>query len=247
MRIMEKKYTIVTGRFETGTEEQRAAYSALFGEENTAQRFELYFHRYNIIHELGHCLLDREGIRMSPVAEEMFVNEFAVTYRRTVGDHEMLTELEKLLQESLSRIPCPVPEGRDFTGYFESIWGSRELQSVAVYGYFQLRSVLEALKCRRSIEEILAEAGIKVRAGEGSSESAEKIADVYDGAPGEDLSEGCEDDAGKAPKYPSNHASVNMHAELNRALAYLECLGLGRLEAALEIVDDPTVQCVRVS
>lgn len=64
-------YTIVSGCFEKGTPEQQAAFVHLFGTENTQYKFDLYFHWYNIIHELGHCLLAQNDVKHSPVREEL--------------------------------------------------------------------------------------------------------------------------------------------------------------------------------
>lgn len=53
---MNRDYTIISGRFETGTPEQKNAFMQLFGKEETRNFFDLYFHWYNLVHEIGHCL-----------------------------------------------------------------------------------------------------------------------------------------------------------------------------------------------
>ena len=76
-------YKIISGRYETGTREQQQAFAQLFGNENIQSRFDLYFHWYSVIHELGHCLVDFCEISMDPVQEELYVNSFAVAYWKT--------------------------------------------------------------------------------------------------------------------------------------------------------------------
>ena len=74
------KYKIISGRYETGTEEQQMGYRQLFGGD-VQYRFDLYFHWYNLIHELGHCVVEQYGKQMPKVAEEMFVNKFAISIK----------------------------------------------------------------------------------------------------------------------------------------------------------------------
>lgn len=58
-------YKIITGQYELGTEDQQAGYKMLLGEDNIQYKFDLYFHWYNIVHELGHCVVDSQKINMS--------------------------------------------------------------------------------------------------------------------------------------------------------------------------------------
>ena len=85
-------YKIISGQYELGTEEQQAGYKMLFGEDNIQYKFDLYFHWYNIVHELGHCVLDVQNISMSNVQEEMFANEFAVAYWKYIGEEARIKE-----------------------------------------------------------------------------------------------------------------------------------------------------------
>src|SRR5690606_30690673 len=69
----------------------------LFGEDNIQYKFDLYFHWYNIVHELGHCVVDAQKINMSKVQEEMFVNEFAVAYWKYIGAESQIKELAEIM------------------------------------------------------------------------------------------------------------------------------------------------------
>ena len=146
------KYVIMSGKFETGNEEQKKGYEMLFGAENIRYFFDLYFHWYNLVHEMGHCIVEKQGAKFSKVDEEMYVNSLAVSYYRYVGEEARLQELKERLGKILSQIPSPVPAGESFTGFYEKIWNTEQINNVMIYGYFQLRSVLEALK-KEALEE----------------------------------------------------------------------------------------------
>ena len=138
-------YKIISGKYETGTEEEKGGYQVLFGQENIQYKFDLYFHFYNLAHEFGHCLLDQNQIKMDPVEEEMYVNRLAVAYWKFVGREDRIKELEDLLGGILGNIPSPVPPEQSFESFFKSIWGTEALNNVMLYGYFQLNSVLQAI------------------------------------------------------------------------------------------------------
>ena len=212
-------YKIISGQYETGTAEQQEGYKQLFGEENIQYKFDLYFHWYNIIHELGHCLIDvrdiRQELNLSNVREEMLVNEFAVAYWNYIGRGDRIKELETVLNDILANIPSPVPDGMEFTEYFESIWGTELLNNVAVYGYFQLNSVLEAIRLNKDFREILKLMNIDM--GE------DVDMDTYDGAVD----------------------AQNAHKVLSVALRNLSKLGITSLNVSLELTDNPMIQCAQ--
>jgi hypothetical protein len=176
------KYKIISGKYETGNEEQQMGYKMLFGEDNIQYKFDLYFHWYNLVHEMGHCLVEKYGLKLSPVQEEMYVNELAVSYYRYVGEEDRLEELRVMLVSILNHMPSPVPEGETFTSFFERIWGTELLMNVMTYGYFQLNSVLEAMKTGREFAEVISVLGVTISAYEVkkckeeiSSDNAEKF------------------------------------------------------------------------
>ena len=156
------KYKILSGKFETGNEGQQMGYKMLFGEDSIQYKFDLYFHWYNLVHEMGHCLVEKYGLKLSPVEEEMYVNELAVSYYRYVGESDRLAELKSILKAVIDQMPSPVPEGESFTSFFESIWGTDALMNVMTYGYFQLNSVLEAMKTGRKFADVISELGVAI-------------------------------------------------------------------------------------
>ncbi len=153
-------YRIISGRYETGTQEQQQGFTQLFGNENIQFRFDLYFHWYNVIHELCHCLVSSRKISMDPVQEELYANDFAVAYWKMADANGNLQKLREMITEALNQIPSPVPPDTDFIAFFQSIWNSEASQTVAMYGYFQLSCVLEAMKAERDFWEVLREIGI---------------------------------------------------------------------------------------
>ena len=210
------KYVIMSGKFESGNEEQQKGYEMLFGAENIRYFFDLYFHWYNLVHEMGHCIVEKQGAKFSKVDEEMYVNSLAVSYYRYVGEEARLQELKERLGKILSQIPSPVPEGESFTGFYEKIWNTEQINNVMIYGYFQLRSVLEALKKEKTLESVLEEIGVEMKAlGEPEKCGAEIKAD-------------------------------NAGAFVEEARKNLISMGVDVPEIRLELVDNPMIQCARV-
>ena len=150
------EYTILSGCYETGTPDQQMGYIQLFGKNNIQYKFDLYFHWYNMIHETGHCIVSCNNVEMTKICEEMFVNEFAVGYYRYVGENEKLSELQGFLQDVIDGFPPIIPEGETFLSFYERIWDTSQINDVMIYGYFQLNSVLEAMKKHRTFEEVIA-------------------------------------------------------------------------------------------
>ena len=221
------KYKIISGKYETGNVEQQMGYQQLFGKENIQRKFDLYFHWYNLVHEMGHCLVEKYGIQKSQVQEEMFVNEFAVSYYRFIGENEKLNELKTNLQAVIDQVPSPVPEGQTFLSFFESIWGTEQLMDVMLYGYFQLNSVLEALKKERSFADVIGELGVELQF---SGENEERT--INQRLP---RMEKCEEPI----------ASSSAEVFLKNAIANLKAIGLEVPEVRLELVDNPMVQCAQ--
>ena len=212
-------YKIISGMYETGNEEQQMGYRQLFGEADIQRKFDLYFHWYNLIHEMGHCLVERYGVEKSKVQEEMYVNEFAVSYYRFVGESEKLDELQANLQAVIDQVPCPIPEGQTFISFFESIWGTEQLMNVMLYGYFQLNSVLEALKKDRSFEDVVSEMGVEVK----KSDS----------------------DTVELKQCDKPIAASSAEAFLNTAIENVKACGLDVPDIKLELVDNPMMQCAQ--
>lgn len=153
-------YKIITGRLEKGSPEQKSIYAQLFGAEDIQQKFDFYFHWYNIAHEYGHCILDFNNKGIGGVMEEIIVNKYAVCYWRQAGFDKELIELRDMLENALTALPNPVPEGKTFTEWYTDIWGSPQLMTVPIYGYFQFKSVLIAMVDSHELSSWFSEVGI---------------------------------------------------------------------------------------
>ena len=208
-------YKIISGRFETGTKEQQFGYIQLFGNDDIQYFFDLYFHWYNLVHETGHCICERYGASLPAFDEEMFVNRFAVAYYRYVGEDDKLTILQDRLNAILSRIPSPVPEGETFAEFYKRIWNTEQIANVMIYGYFQLNSVLEALKQDSSLKDVLQEIKVSVN---------------NPVTPG---------------KCQAEVTSSNADLFLEKAVSNLKAIGVDVPDIKLELVDNPEIQCAR--
>ncbi len=157
-----KKYIIVSGKYEEGTVQQQMSYQQLFGKENTKDKFDLYFHWYNIIHEVAHCIIDVNNIKMHPVEEELFANYFAIQYCKMVDCTNKLQILQKLIDDILHNMPKLIPDETDFFSFFSEIWGSEKMNTVEMYGYFQLSCVQQAFCKKTDFKELLLNVGISI-------------------------------------------------------------------------------------
>ncbi len=212
-RILEHR--IISGQYELGTEEQQAGYRQLFGEEDIQYKFDLYFHWYNIVHELGHCLLEDWGIEMPDVQEEMYVNEFAVAYWMQADGGERMGELRRLLETVTDALPPIVPADMGFEEYFEKIWGTDQLNNAVTYGYFQLNSVQKAMEKCADLSAVLEKSGIEA-----------------------DLTASVE-------AYRGEVSAAHAQDVLECAVANLKRLNLSVPQIRVELVENPLIQCCR--
>lgn len=208
-------YKIISGQYELDTEDQQAGYKMLFGEDNIKYKFDLYFHWYNIVHELGHCVVDVQKINMSKVQEEMFANEFAVAYWTYIGAEAQLKELEDILKGIIENIDSPVPSQMSFAEYYESIWGMEVLNNVMLYGYFQLNSVLEAVKGKKDFKTVLKSIDIDLNSNTSMS------------------------------KYEGSICVENVYKVLENAVANINKLHINPIQVGIELVDNPMIQCAQ--
>lgn len=211
-------YKIKTGQFEKGTKEQKAAFIELFGKEETQYKFDLYFHWYNIVHEYGHCLCNFYQTGTVELGQELLVNRFAVGFWSYAGYDAELRDLEKMLQEILQKIPCPVPEGLSFTEFYEQIWHTDQIMEVPIYGYFQFKSVLMALEEKEGLAEVFQE-----------MEICRPLKDVV------------------YPYKKYSISAKTAQEVLDDLQRFLDGLGLEHPNVKLELVDDPSTHCAAIS
>lgn len=206
-------YKIISGRYETGTQSQQMGYNQLFGEERIQEKFDLYFHWFNIVHEIGHIILDIQKIDTDKVDEELFVNCFAVSYWRSVDVCNNLIKVQCMIEDILKCMPIPIPQGETFKHFFKSIWGTEQMNSVMMYGFFQMSCVLEAFKSNKSLSDLLSEVGY------------ENI------------------DTSAFKSYIEEVNSENTNKVLNKCVKNLNGVGVKINDVSIELVDNPEIQC----
>lgn len=157
---------ITTGVYKRGTKEQQTLVETLFGNQNVEYYYEIYFHWYNVIHELGHALIATNlKEEYHPVDEEQLVNDFAVAYWRYYGEEVKLTDLGKIVSSTLPRFTRPVSSDTSYLEYAKEKWGQESLYNFNNYGWFQFNCVSASLETQKSnLEAILQQmGGVNVR------------------------------------------------------------------------------------
>jgi len=87
---------IITGQYSLADDIGQQMIQTLFGKD-ARYRYELYFHWYNLNHELGHAIMMfNNPARPHPAEEEQLVNDFAVAYWRQYGETAKLRQLEAI-------------------------------------------------------------------------------------------------------------------------------------------------------
>lgn len=209
-------YSIKTGQFEKGTPEQQAAFIQLFGAENIQHKFDLYFHWYNIVHEYGHCLCSYHDSSIIGLKQELLVNRFAVGIWRYAGYEKELNSLHKMLTEILQNIKNPVPDNMSFTDFYEQIWDTDQITEVPIYGYFQFKSVQMALEDGIEMATVFKEMGIHKEINNSTFSYKEYFI-----------------------------SSETAKEVLNNLRHLLSSMGIEQPVVEIELVDDPTIQCVK--
>ena len=152
-------YLIVSGKYEKGNEEQKLGFIQLWGDEDIQGIFDLYFHWFNLIHELGHALLRFQGIEMNSVEEEVFVNCFAVQYWKSVDKTGRIDEINKISSKVVSRLSSVLPADVDFYSFYNALWETEDMFKTMVYGPFQMLCTQKAFGSTKSLETLLGEIG----------------------------------------------------------------------------------------
>ena len=146
---------IVTGDYRKAPVEQKKMIRDLF-EENAEHNYEIYFHWYNVLHELGHAIMMFNApSRPHPADEEQLVNNFAYAYWKHYGEQKMLKELCSIVSETIHKFSVPANNNESHIDYAKSKWGTEELYSFNNYGWFQFSSVQAAIKEAPNLEQAL--------------------------------------------------------------------------------------------
>ena len=133
---------------------------SVFGDD-ADNLLELYFHWYNIIHELGHTLMALNSpSRQSDVDEEQLVNDFAVAYWSIYGAKEKWRRFQEKIPEIFLRYRGPEIAPGDYLDYYRQKWNESATFSFHVYGWFQFQCVLESLRKKEPLSSVINRIGV---------------------------------------------------------------------------------------
>ena len=153
--IKDYRIKIVTGKYQNAPLEQKRMIQELFG-ENTENNYEIYFHWYNVIHELGHAIMMFNSLsRPHPVEEEQLVNNFAYAYWQYYGEKKKLKEFCSIVDETIQKFTIPTRNNKSYIDYAKDKWGKEELFTFNNYGWFQFSSVKTAITGAQNLEQAL--------------------------------------------------------------------------------------------
>lgn len=127
----------------------------LFGKDAEIN-YEIFFHWYNVLHELGHAIMMfNASFRPHPAEEEQLVNNFAYAYWKYYGEDEKLKELCSIVEKTIQKFNIPTSNNECYMDYAKKMWGTEELFTFNNYGWFQLSSVQAAITAGTNLEQAL--------------------------------------------------------------------------------------------
>ena len=154
-------FLIKTARYGKGSETDNNNVKIALGNENTEEKFNLYFQWYNVVHELGHGILTyNSDIKLSNVEEEQLVNDFAVAYWLYYGEENKIDELSNIVEYAVNNIKSDAEEGVTYKEFAEKNWNKYSFNTFNNYGWFQYSCVKESLKNKKTLDIVLNEMGI---------------------------------------------------------------------------------------
>ena len=161
-----KMYLITTAKWTDWDETNKGYVITAMGEENTEERFRLYFQYYNVIHELGHGLLIyNNGVDIPVAEEEQLVNDFAVSYWNYYGERAKMEELYSITTYAVEHIGNNYQNG---VNYMENAKKhsnhnsfDNDFFNFNDYGWFQFSSVKHSIEENKPLDQVLKEMGFK--------------------------------------------------------------------------------------
>ena len=121
-----------------------------------------------------------------------------------------------MLAPILQHIKKPVPDNMSFIDFYEQIWDTDQIMEVPIYGFFQFKSVQMALEDGIETATVFKEMGIHKEINNSTF------------------------------FYKEYFISAETAKEvLNDLRHLLNSMGIEQPAVEIELVDDPTIQCVR--
>lgn len=161
-----KMYWITTAKWTEWNETNTKNVVTAMGEENTEERFRLYFQYYNVLHEMGHGLIIyNKGVNIPIAEEEQLVNDFAVAYWTYYGDPKKIEELYDIVTYAVEHIGDNYEKGVDYMENAKKHSDNSDFDddffNFNDYGWFQFSCVKHSIEQNKSLEEVLKEMGFK--------------------------------------------------------------------------------------
>lgn len=149
------KAKILTGAYPLAPKDQQEMIQDLFGAD-AEYKYEIYFHWYNVIHELGHVIMNFNCTeRPHPAEEEQLVNNFAYAYWKYYGELDKLEEVNEIVNDTISKFVVPDQKNVGYMEYAKENWGAYDFFTFNNYGWFQYNSVLAAMSGTQNLEQVL--------------------------------------------------------------------------------------------
>lgn len=160
--LSDNVFLIKTARYGKGSEIDNNNVKMALGNENTEEKFNLYFQWYNVLHELGHgILMYNSDVKLSNVEEEQLVNDFAVAYWLYYGEEDKINELSNIVEYAVNNIKSDAEDGVTHKDFAEKNWNKPSFNTFNNYGWFQYSCVKESLNKRKTLDIVLKEMGIE--------------------------------------------------------------------------------------
>ena len=119
--IEDYRIRIVTGQYQKAPLKQKKMIQKLFGED-AEYRYEIYFHWYNVLHELGHAIMMfNASARPHSAEEEQLVNNFAYAYWQHYGEQKKIKTLSFFVDETIRKFTIPSSGNEDYMDYAKSV------------------------------------------------------------------------------------------------------------------------------
>lgn len=161
-----KMYWVTTAKWTNWNETNRTNVTTAMGEENTEERFRLYFQYYNVIHELGHGLIIyNKGVDIPIADEEQLVNDFAVAYWNYYGEPKKMDELYDIVTYAVENVGDNYENGVDYLENARKHSNDNSFDgdffNFNDYGWFQFSCVKHSIEQNKSLEDVLREMGFE--------------------------------------------------------------------------------------
>lgn len=158
-------YWVTTAKYTEWKDSDKKDVITAMGEDNTEERFRLYFQYYNVLHELGHGIIRYNSYPSLSVAdEEQLVNDFAVAYWNYYGEPEKMEELNDIVTYAVENVGDNYEKGVDYLEFARNHSTHDRFDddffTFNDYGWFQFSSVKHSIEQNKSLEDVLKEMGI---------------------------------------------------------------------------------------